>query len=259
MINSGTGNNKINNEITFKMCLLSEKKIKNELKLLIPKFIFRESKNSNYNAFYSPYSKILSINENSYFNFNLSEGKEKLIINNDLNGKYTIPLLLLFLHEFLGHGKHAIKENLKFGKEHSPTHLTLNYNKNPLTIYTESKGESGRLVEFIISPYEEIIYYMKYSQDNFKELLNYKIWISDTMDEINQIVAKKIIDTNFNFFEEKKKFHKKELIINFPSPSKNEEEVSESDEEYNFENIVSVYDKNEYINNYKSYRGVCVD
>ena len=137
--------------------------------------------------------------------------------------------------------------------------MTLNYNKNPLTIYTENKGESGRLIEFIISPYEEIIYYMKYSQDNFKELLNYKIWISDNMDEINQIVAKKIIDTNFNFFEEKKRLYKKELLINFPIPSINEEEVSESDEEYNFENISLVYDKNEYIQNDKSYRGICVD
>ena len=79
------------------------------------------------------------------------------------------------------------------------------------------------------------------------------------MDEINQIVAKKIIDTNFNFFEEKKRLYKKELLINFPIPSINEEEVSESDEEYNFENISSVYDKNEYIQNDKSYRGICVD
>ena len=79
------------------------------------------------------------------------------------------------------------------------------------------------------------------------------------MDEINQIVAKKIIDTNFNFFEEKKRLHKKELLINFPIPSINEEEVSEIDDEYNFENISSVYDKNEYIQNDKSYRGICVD
>ena len=209
MVNSGTGNNKINNEITFKKSLLSEDKIKNELYLLIPKFIFRESKNTNYNAYYSPYSKILSINENSYFNFNLLEGKEKLIINDDLNGKYTIPLLLLFLHEFLGHGKYVIKENLKFGKEHSPTHVTLNYNKNPLTIYTENKGESDRLIEFIISPYEEIIYYMKYSQDNFKELLNYKIWISDNMDEINLIVARKLLIQILIFLKKKKGYIKK--------------------------------------------------
>ena len=258
MIKSGTGNNKIKNEITFKMSLLSEEKIKNELNLLIPKFIFRESKNTNYNAYYSPYSKILLINENSYFNFNLVEGKEKLIINDDLNGKYTIPLLLLFLHEFLGQGKYVIKENLKFEKENLQTQVTLNYNKN-LLINTENKGKFGRLIEFIISPYEEVIYYMKYSQDNFKELLNYKIWISDNMDEINLIVARKIIDTNFNFFEEKKRLHKKDYLIYFPIPSINEEELSESDEEFNFENIASVYDENEYINKYKSYRGVCVD
>ena len=61
------------------------------------------------------------------------------------------------------------------------------------------------------------------------------------------------------FLKKKKRLHKKELLINFPIPSINEEEVSESDEEYNFENISSVYDKNEYIQNDKSYRGICVD
>ena len=257
MINSGTGNNKLTNEITFKHSLLSEEKIKKELNSLIPKYIFRESIAGDYNAYYSPYSKLISVNENSYFNFSIENGEEMLIERDDVECKYTIPLLVLFMHEYLGHGKHAFKNNLKFGREHSPTHITINYKDNPLTFYTENKGESGRLIEFFISPYEEIIYYIKYSQDNFKELMDFNLWISNTMDELNYIVAKKIIATNFDLEKEKKK-KKGTLLNNFPIPSQNKKEVSDSDEE-DYEELIFLAEKSDNIINKFNVRGACYD
>ena len=234
-INSGTGSNKISKEITFKMSLLSEKKIKKELELLIPKFIFREAsifpQSLAYNAYYSPTSNILLVNENTYFNMSLEEGYQKLIQNDDNEGKYTIPLLMLFLHEFLGHGKHALKVNLKYGREKSPTHMTIGYKENLSTFYVESKGESGRFLEFFISPYEEIIYYLKYSQDSFRELLDYKLWIAKDMNELNKIVAKKIILSGFDFKKERE-LNKGKLLYSFPIPSENSDDCSDSDQEY---------------------------
>ena len=258
MINSGTGTNKLANEITFKMSLLSEEKIKKELKSLLPKFIFRESMPGNYNAYYSPYSKLVSVNENSYFNFSIDEGEKMLIENDDIDCKYTIPLLILFMHEFLGHGKHAFKNNLKFGREHSPTHVTINYKNNPTTFYTENKGESGRLVELFISPYEEIIYYMKYSQDNLKELMDYNLWVSSTMDRLNYIVSEKIIATNFDFEKERKK-NKGTLLQNFPIPSDNKEEISDSDEEYDDQGSNFLAEKSDKKINRYNVRGACYD
>ena len=257
MINSGTGGNKLTNEITFKHSLLSEEKIKKELNSLLPKYIFRESIPGDYNAYFSPYSKLISVNENSYFNFSIEEGEKMLIEKDDNECKFTIPLLVLFMHEYLGHGKYAFKNNLNFLREHSPTHLTINNKDNAVAFYTENKGKYGRIIELYISPYEEIIYYIKYSQDNFKELMDFNLWISNTMDELNYIVAKKIIATNFEFEKEKKK-KKGTLLNNFPIPSQNKKEVSDSDEEDD-EELIFLAEKSDDIINKFNIRGACYD
>lgn len=235
LVNSGTGINKISKETTFKMSLLSVEKIKKKLELLIPKFIYRDARilpqSISYNSYYSPISNILLINENIYFNFSLEVGYKELIEKDDNEGKYTIPLLMLFLHEFLGQGKYAFKENLKYGKEKSKNHMQKGFMEKPETFYVENKVDSGRFLEFFISPYEEIIYYLKYSQDSFRELLDYKLWISKDMSEINKIVAKKIILSGFDFMKERK-LNKGKLLYSIPIPSDNSEDCIDSDQEY---------------------------
>lgn len=78
------------------------------------------------------------------------------------------------MHEIFGHALHNAKKNLKIGREHSPTNFTIKLNNKYKNYYTQNSGESGRIVEFYISPYKEIIFYLKYSNDKFPELLDYK-------------------------------------------------------------------------------------
>ena len=235
---SGTGNNKMEKEIAYKLSLLSERKIKDILLSLIPKFILRESMQTDYNAYYSPNSRLIIINENNCFNFSITQGKEYLIEKEDLKGKYTIPLLLIFMHEIFGHANHAFRERVKLGKEHSPTNLSLKKEKEFIDFFIDYKGESGRALEFYISPFEEIIIYLKFSGDDFPELLDINKWIQSDFNEINRIVMKKIILSNFNT-----------IGINlegFPTPSENEDDIYDSDEEYNFEHKSIITFKTDY-------------
>ena len=196
---SGTGNNKLEKEIAYKLSLLSEEKVKKILINLIPKYILRESQVITYNAYYSSSNKILLINENNYFNFSLKEGKEKLILGEDPQGKYTIPLLVLFMHEICGHANHALREKVK----------------DFFHYFLISKGESGLAVEFYISPYEEVIAYLKFSKDNFPELLDYNLWIKNDLIDINKIIIKKIIINDFSLY------NSKISLIGFPVASDN--------------------------------------
>ena len=93
MVASGTGNNINEKEITYKFSLLSEKKIKKILIDTLPSFILRESKNNNYNAYYSPSTRILMINENNAFRFSLDEGNKFLVFGKDLMGNIQFQYL----------------------------------------------------------------------------------------------------------------------------------------------------------------------
>ena len=84
------------------------------------------------------------------------------------------------------------------------------------------------MVEFYISPYKEVIFYLKYSNDKFPELLNYNKWIDSSFSQLNEYITKKIIATDFK---------EKMEIKNYPIPSI-DIDVSDSDEEYKFEDFI---------------------
>ena len=247
LVSSGTGNNKLKKEITYKLSLLSEEKIKKILIEIIPKFILRESNITRYNGYYSSANKILLINEYSYFGFSMEEGKKNLIENDDIEGIYTIPLLLLFMHEIFGHAFHNNRQNLKIGREHSPTNFTFKINNKYINFYTQNNGESGKIVEFYISPYKEVIFYMKYSGDKFPELLNFKSWTCSSFKDLNEYITKKIIATEYK---------EKMEIINYQIPSFNID-VSDSDDEYKFEEQF-IYKTDFFIKKEKELKG-CFD
>ncbi len=102
-------------------------------------------------------------------------------------------------------------------------------------------------MEFYISPFEEVIAYIKYSGDFFPELLDYKLWIKNDLLEINKIIIKKIILNNFNLFDNKIS------LIGFPVPSDNEDnlDIIDSDEEYSFENKTIISFKTDLFRNPK--------
>ena len=224
LVASGTGNNKLEKEITYKFSLLSEKKIKEMLIDALPTFILRESNNNNYNAYYSPSTRILMINENNAFGFSLDEGNKVLVSGKDLDGKYTIPILILLMHELFGHANRACRVKTKLGKEYSPTNISFKKNGKFINYFIES----GRVVEFYISQFKEVILYLKFSGDYFPELLIYDKWIGPDFDELNKLVIKKIILSNFN--------SKNYVVTGFPVPFEinDEPQIDDSDKENNF-------------------------
>ena len=74
------------------------------------------------------------------------------------------------MHEIYGHVSYAYRERIKLGKEHSPKNLSIKKGYEYIGFFLDNKGESGRAVDFYISPYEEIICYLKLSGDVFSEL-----------------------------------------------------------------------------------------
>ena len=228
MVASGNIHNKLENEITYKFSLLSEKKIKEILIETLPTFILRESKNNNYNAYYSHSTRILMINENNAFGFSLDEGNKILISGKDLTGKYTIPIFILLMHELFGHANHAYTVKTKLSKEHFPIKISFKKNGKINNYFIESGWESGRMVEFYISQFEEVILYLKFSGDYFPELLTYDKWIGPDFDELNKLIIKKIILSNFN--------SKNYILTTFPAPFEIDDEslFDDSEEKYNF-------------------------
>ena len=215
-VSSGNGYNILNKEITYKLSLLSMNKIKQKLLDIIPEFILRECSINKYNGYYSCKNNILLINEYSYFGFSFKEGEENLIKKDDIDGIYTIPLLLLFLREIFGHWNNT-QTNSKIERIDS----SFNY----YYYYSQINGEFDRLVESFISPYKEIIFYLKYSNDKFPELLDYNKWIDSNFNELNEYITKKIIATDYKENME---------IIKYPIPI-NDVNISEGDEEYIYE------------------------
>ena len=177
----------------------------------------------------------------------MEEGKKNLIENNDIEGIYTIPLLLLFMHEIFGHVFHNNRQNLKKRREHSPTNFTYKIKNKYIYFYTQNNGESGKIVEFYISPYKEVIFYMKYSGDKFPELLNFKSWTCSSFKDLNEYITKKIIATEYK---------EKMEIINYQIPSFNID-VSDSDDEYKFEEQF-IYKTDFFIKKEKELKG-CFD
>ena len=114
LIDSGVSTNR-----AYKLCrmlklsMLSLKKIKEHLMLLIPKIIIRldKSKKNSSNGSFFPNAGIMRVYEGSLFKINKDELDIKLIETEDKEIKYTIPLIMLFLNECFCHPKIRKRNN----------------------------------------------------------------------------------------------------------------------------------------------------
>ena len=197
--NSNSSSNRIyKNCSIFKFSLLSLEQIKQHLKLLIPKVIIRlkESKNNYSNGSYLFKYGLIRIYENSLFK--LGKDLDKYLIEEeDINCRYSIPLILFLIHESFCH-------KLDFQKNDSPNSFyNPHYNYN--LFYHD--GENGRLFEYYISPEKEIIRFLKYSFISLAELLNVKLWTGKDLNDLIEIIKNKqkenniIINNKNKFFE----------------------------------------------------------
>lgn len=249
LCNSGSGCNRLfKNVISFKLSMLSENMIKDHLEKLLPEAIFRYSyiKSNGYGLVLKK-DGVMVINDGKIFNQDSDiKLKELLLENQDKEYKYSIPLLMSFLHELFDHRKNMFKNK----DSSSPTHInSINkFNFNPKInevcfeegllndYYISTSGENLRTLEFFISNNINDIYALKFSCIPFKELSSYKIWIEKDFSNLIKIVNEKTKDFKFDYKKHSLSYFPK-LIFEGELEKVNEEEIFEywSDKDYDNE------------------------
>jgi hypothetical protein len=158
----------------FKLSMLSLAQIKQNLLLLIPKImiITDRPKKESIGSLITD-NGILSIYEGNLFKIGKDLSDLNIMNNKDEQVKYTIPIIMLFLHECFC----CFKNRQRFSEIDSPSYFYNPYDDYKL-IFHSDKGECGRLFEFYISPNIEVIKFLKYSYASMPELLNTEYWTS---------------------------------------------------------------------------------
>lgn len=99
---------------------------------------------------------------------------------------------MLLFHELFDYAKHRLDNNSSI----SPCNYYNPYDNYKL-YYQSFLGETGRLLEFYISPNINIIKYLTFGIFPNKELYSPKLWASKDLDELRNIIMKKIKQYNF--------------------------------------------------------------
>ena len=114
----------------------------------------------------------------------------KIINEEDIECKYTIPLIFLFFNELFGKAKFIFDNNyLMF-----PSHYYNPYDNYKLCFF----NNYNELFEFYISNDTEIVKYLKYALFPNNELLNIKLWTSKNLNELRYIIKRKFYIINLN-------------------------------------------------------------
>ena len=195
LLDSDTASNRLYKNVrTFQLSLLTLTEIKDHLRCIIPDVVIRKfhSKNDESNGSFFPLYGIIECFEGTLYEMDEKKLNFILVENEDNKCNYTMPLIMLFLHELLGHAKHRLDNNNSM----SPSHY-YNPHDNYKLCYHCFLGESGRLFEFYISPEIEIIKYLKFSLSSNEELLSIKLWVANDLKELREMVKQKIIETKF--------------------------------------------------------------
>lgn len=186
-----------NYKTEFGLSLLNIEQIKNHLMQLVPKTIIRVETGIEFRAYFEKETRVMIINELAMFyetidNLNVLYKKEGA-------KKYVIPIMMELLHEMLCHGKVRFLND----DEKSPRFFRdSNNNFDYKSILRECKlennsyaklpvPESGRILESFISENVNVINSLKSPIDNNIQLIDYKLWIGPTFEELE----KKVVQT----------------------------------------------------------------
>ena len=251
LIDSESSSNRIyKNCHVFNLTLLSLEKIKSHLKQLIPEVIVRHknSKNSESNGSYVFHYGVTRIFENEIFK-HANDLDKCLIKEEDKNCKYTIPLIMLLIHEYFCNGKIRLRTK---GSE-SPNYFYNPHNDYEITFH-HFEGESGRIFEFYISPKEDVIRFLKYSLTPLPELLNANLWVKENLIDLNNIIADKMKNFDMDTISDQR-------ISRFPEGAKDELlEYAVKDSDYEsevFESLNQEDRKKHYDKKRKAYEKLC--
>ena len=181
------------NDTKYELTMLTVKEVANHLEEIIPEFVVRYTCNDDTYSFYSILNDIVFFNEKKTFNNNI-------IKNLDGFDKYTLAIVILFLHECWGHRKVALSSKINKDSPIRNCLISEDFEENEIVIKNDKtkkvKGESGLEIEYLITGVKYDNIYTKYllnSHDiNNKNLLNIQLWIQPTFDEFRNLMNKNL-------------------------------------------------------------------
>ena len=233
LIDSEASSNRIyKNCRVFKFSLLSLEQIKSHLKYLIPEVVIRFKKSEKYssNGSYIFNFGLSRIFENEIFDFGDNLDKY-LIQEKDTDCRYTIPIIMVLIHECFCHGKIRLSRE---GSE-SPNYFYNPHDNYELSFHIEN-GESGRLFEFYISKNIDVIRFLKYSLEPLSNLLDINLWVGKNLNKLNQIILQRMENYDFDKIEKQK-------IYAFPTGQKEQNlQYAKEDKDYDSEVYPELYE-----------------
>lgn len=196
LLGENNKNNKVVAEDTkYELSLLTVEEITKHLTDILPDFIIRYTCNNDIYSFYSSLNDLIFINEQKTFN-------DSIICSFDNKMCYTLPIVLLLIHECWGHMK-VVKSN-KIKRE-SPIKNYLrsgNFNEELMEIIEKKtgkiKGESGLELENLIIGSKDKFFseflLNKYENIN-KNLLNSDLWVKTSFKDFQNLMRKNVKKT----------------------------------------------------------------
>lgn len=193
-----TKDNEINisNE-KYELSMLTVKEVIKHLKDILPSFIIRYTADKNIYAYYSCLNDVIFLNEKKTF-------KKNNLINLEGLNKYTLPLVILLIHECWGHKKVLWSNDTERESPIRNYLMSQNFDEEEISISNEKtdekKGESGFLIEYIITgkKYNNIFsrYLLSNEDKNNEKLLDVKLWVQPDFEEFQLLMAKNIQELN---------------------------------------------------------------
>lgn len=221
----------------FKFSLLSLEQIKSHLRNRLPEVIIRYKKpiKPDSNGSYITNYGLIKIFENEILKSEIDLDKY-LINEKDIDCKYSFPIIMVLIHDCFCQGKIIISRE---GNK-SPNYFYNPHNDYELSYHTE-EGENGRLFEFYISKDKDFIRFLKYSLQPLSELLEVDLWAGKNLDELKQIVVKKMENFDMDQIKNKK-------IAFFPTGEKEENLIyAEKESDYDSEVFPDLYEDDKKI------------
>lgn len=188
LINKQNIQEKNNSKYEISMITVSE--VATHLKNILPEFMIRYTCDSKTNSFYSTLNDLIFINEKKTF-------KQDDILDLDEYEEYTLPIVMLLLHESWGHRKVAKSNEIE---KDSPIRNYLrneNFKEELNEIIKDEagkkkKGESGLKIEFLITGDDKSRIFPEflsnYWNDINKNLLNVRLWVKNDFSEFQKLM-----------------------------------------------------------------------
>ena len=187
--------------------MLTVKEVSDHLISILPDFIVRYTGPDDVYAFYAFLNDLIFFNEKKSFD-------ENEISNFDKKLQYTVPIVILFLHECWGHKKVYLSNKLRKDSPSRNYFRGENFEEQILEIQNKDstiKGESGLQIEYLIAGKLNKAIVSKYlltpSITHNLSLLNSKLWVQPDFGELQQIIknnCKKIYDIDISAYSKNK-------------------------------------------------------